>query len=47
MEYLNLNTVQEKIVEIDNQKVILDSDVAELYDVETKRDTDLKVKFWR
>ena len=37
MEYLNLNTVQEKIVEIDNQKVILDSDVAELYDVETKR----------
>jgi len=37
MEYLNLNTVQDKIIEIDNQKVILDSDVAELYDVETKR----------
>jgi hypothetical protein len=30
MEYLNLNIVQEKIVEIDKQKVIFDNDVAEL-----------------
>ena len=37
MEYLNLNTVQEKIFEIDKQRVIFDNDVAELYDVETKR----------
>jgi hypothetical protein len=37
MEYLNINIVQEKIIEIGNQKVILDSDVAELYDVETRR----------
>jgi len=37
MEYLNLNTVQDKTIEIDNQKVILDYDVAELYDVETRR----------
>ena len=37
MEYLNLNTVQEKIFEIDKQRVIFDNDVAELYNVETKR----------
>jgi hypothetical protein len=37
MEYLNLNSVQDKIIEIGNQRVILDSDVAELYSVETKR----------
>ena len=37
MEYLNLNSVQDKIIEIGNQRVILDSDVAELYDVETRR----------
>lgn len=31
------NKVQEKIIIIQNQKVILDTDVAELYGVETKR----------
>ena len=30
MEYLNLNIVQDKILEVNNQKVILDYDVAEL-----------------
>src|SRR5574344_2859520 len=30
-------TVEEKIIEISGQKVLIDSDVAELYGVETKR----------
>jgi len=30
-------TVEDKIIEIRHQQVILDSDVAELYGVETKR----------
>jgi len=37
MDSLPLENVQEKIIEIHNQKVILDFDVAFLYGVETKR----------
>jgi len=37
MDYLNLSNVQSKIIEIGNQRVIRDSDVSKLYDVETKR----------
>ncbi|HLX55047.1 MAG TPA: ORF6N domain-containing protein [Aquella sp.] len=36
MTLLNTNTINGKIIEIRNQKVLLDSDVAELYGVETK-----------
>jgi len=34
---IRLENVENKIIEIRNQKVLLDSDVAELYGVETKR----------
>ncbi len=34
---ITYDQVKSKIIEIRDQKVILDSDVAELYDVETKR----------
>ena len=37
MGVIKIEDVQNKIVEIQGQKVILDSDVAELYEVETKR----------
>ena len=37
MQTIRYERVQEKIIEIRNQNVILDSDVAELYQVETKR----------
>ena len=34
---MHLSTIQHKIYEIRNQKVLLDFDLAELYEVETKR----------
>lgn len=37
MDIIKYDQVQEKILEIRNEKVIIDSDVAELYGVETKR----------
>jgi hypothetical protein len=37
MQIIKYEQVQEKIIEIRNQQVIIDSDVAELYQVETKR----------
>jgi hypothetical protein len=37
MGVIKIEDVQNKIVEIQGQKVLLDSDVAELYNVETKR----------
>ena len=37
MGVIKIEDVQNKIVEIQGQKVLLDSDVAELYAVETKR----------
>jgi len=37
MQTIRYERVQEKIIEIRNHKVILDSDVAELYQIETKR----------
>ena len=37
MGVIKIEDVQNKIVEIQGQKVLLDSDVAELYEVETKR----------
>ena len=37
MQLVTYDQVKSKIIEIRNQKVILDSDVAELYNVETKR----------
>jgi len=37
MQIIKYDQVQEKIIEIRNQKVIIDSDVADLYQVETKR----------
>ena len=37
MNIVKFNEVNEKIITIQNEKVILDSDVAELYGVETKR----------
>ncbi|MDR3266665.1 MAG: ORF6N domain-containing protein [Tannerella sp.] len=37
MEIIKFNQVEEKILFIQNQHVIIDSDVAELYGVETKR----------
>lgn len=37
MEIVNLEKINKLIIEIRNEKVILDSDVAELYGVETKR----------
>ncbi len=37
MGVIKIEDVQNKIVEIQEQKVLLDSDVAELYEVETKR----------
>lgn len=37
MQAITYDQVKAKIIEIRNQKVILDSDVAELYGVETKR----------
>jgi len=37
MSVIKIEDVQNKIVEIQGQKVLLDSDVAELYEVETKR----------
>ena len=37
MNIINYEQVEEKIIKIQNQDVILDSDVAELYGVETKR----------
>lgn len=36
MTLLNPNTINGKIIELRNQKVIMDSDVAEIYGVETK-----------
>ena len=36
-QVVKLETVQDKIIDIRGEKVILDSDVAELYGVETKR----------
>jgi len=36
-EIIRLEEVESKIIEIRNQKVLLDSDVAVLYGVETKR----------
>jgi hypothetical protein len=43
MNIVKFSEVQEKIIEIRGQKVILDSDVAALYDVET-RDINKSVK---
>jgi len=37
MGVIKIEDVQNKIVEIQGQKVLLDSDVAELYEVEKKR----------
>ena len=37
MQVIKYEQVQEKIIEIRNQQVIIDADVAELYGVETKR----------
>ena len=37
MQLITYDQVKSKIIAIRNQKVILDNDVAELYDVETKR----------
>jgi hypothetical protein len=37
MDTIKLETVQDKIIDIRGEKVILDSDVAALYGVETKR----------
>lgn len=37
MNVIKQDQVQEKIIVIRNQKVIIDTDVAELYGVETKR----------
>ena len=37
MQVIKYEQVQDKIIEIRNQKVIIDTDVAELYGVETKR----------
>ena len=37
MGIIKIEDVQNKIVEIQGQKVLLDSDVAEIYEVETKR----------
>jgi hypothetical protein len=37
MQLITYDQVQSKIIEMRNQKVILDSDVAELYGVETKK----------
>lgn len=37
MQVIKQDQVQEKIINIRNQKVIIDADVAELYGVETKR----------
>ena len=37
MEIIKHELVEDKIIEIRGQKVILDSDVADLYDVDTKR----------
>lgn len=37
MELITLDLVQQKIIEVRNQQVIIDSDIAELYGVETKR----------
>lgn len=36
-EIVNFNSVENRIVEVRGEKVILDSDVAALYGVETKR----------
>jgi len=36
MQLIQYDQVQSKIIEIRNQKVILDSDVADLYGVETR-----------
>ena len=37
MDIIKYESVQQKIIEIRDQKIIIDSDVAELYGVETKR----------
>ncbi|HPD60163.1 MAG TPA: ORF6N domain-containing protein [Thermodesulfobacteriota bacterium] len=37
MDIVKLERVEDKIIEIGGHKVLLDSDVAELYEVETKR----------
>ncbi len=37
MQIIKYDQVQDKIIEIRNQNVIIDSDVAELYGVETKQ----------
>ena len=37
MGVIKIEDVQNKIIEIQGQKVLLDSDIAELYEVETKR----------
>ncbi|OEL11035.1 hypothetical protein BHF72_2494 [Cloacibacterium normanense] len=34
---IKFNNIEEKIITLRNEKVIIDSDVAELYGVETKR----------
>lgn len=36
MNLVTYDKVKSKIIELRNQKVILDTDVAELYDVETR-----------
>ena len=43
MDVVNLEVVENKIIEVRGQKVLLDSDVAELYGVET-RDINKAVK---
>jgi hypothetical protein len=37
MDIITYDAVKQKIIEVRNQKIIIDSDVAELYGVETKR----------
>ncbi|MCE3269008.1 MAG: hypothetical protein K0R49_1260 [Burkholderiales bacterium] len=37
MQVIKYDEVKDKIIEIRNQNVLLDSDVARLYDIETKR----------
>jgi hypothetical protein len=37
MELIKYNDVEQKIITLRNQPILLDSDVAELYGVETKR----------
>lgn len=37
MEIMKFENLQDRIIEIRDQKVLLDADVAEIYGVETKR----------